>query len=200
MMNLFSIISYVLISSFTPGPSNISTASMAILHGYKNTLRYQLGLALGVFLLMSLSGLFSAALLNVFPALEPILRYLGAAYIFYLAFGILKASYTFTERDIKPLGVGNGFVLQILNPKLTVYAFSLFGTFLVTATGNFVLVVLLALALAVVSFCATTTWALFGTGIKNCLQYPRVRMVINILLSLALVYSAISLSNIFLDN
>jgi cysteine/O-acetylserine efflux protein len=192
-MNLFSIISYILVSSFTPGPSNISTASMAILHGYKATLKYQFGLALGVFLLMFLSGLFSAALLSIFPALEPILRYLGAAYILYLAFGILKASYTFAEKDIKPLGVGNGFVLQILNPKLTVYAFSLFGTFLASATGNFVLIVLLALALAAVSFCATSTWSLFGTGIKSQLHHPRLRMAVNILLSLLLVYSAASL-------
>ena len=81
MVNLFSVISYVLISTFTPGPSNISTASMAILHGYKNTVKYQVGLAFGVFLLMFLSGLFSAALLHIFPALEPILRYVGAGYI-----------------------------------------------------------------------------------------------------------------------
>jgi cysteine/O-acetylserine efflux protein len=192
-MNLFSVISYVLVSSFTPGPSNISTASMAILHGYKNTLKYQWGLALGVFLLMSLSGLFSAALLNIFPALEPILRYLGAAYILYLAFGILKASYSFAEKDIKTLGVGNGFMLQILNPKLVVYAFSLFSTFLISATGNFLLIIALAIALAAVSFCATSTWALFGTGIKNYLQDPRWRLGINIVLSLALVYSAASL-------
>src|SRR5215475_12832195 len=97
MVNLFSVISYVLISTFTPGPSNISSASMAILHGYKNTLKYQAGLAVGVFSLMFLSGLFSTALLKIFPALEPILRYVGAAYILYLAFGILKASYTFAN-------------------------------------------------------------------------------------------------------
>jgi cysteine/O-acetylserine efflux protein len=192
-MNLFSIISYVLVSSFTPGPSNISTASMAILHGYKATLKYQFGLALGVFLLMSLSGLFSAALLRIFPALEPILRYLGAAYILYLAFGILMASYTFAEKETKPLGVGNGFVLQILNPKLVVYAFSLFGTFLASATGNFVWINLLALALAAVSFCATSTWALFGSSIKSQLHNQRWRMTVNIVLSLLLVYSAASL-------
>jgi cysteine/O-acetylserine efflux protein len=196
MISLISVISYVLVSSFTPGPSNISTASMAILHGYKATLKYQFGLALGVLLLMSLSGLFSAALLNIFPALEPILRYLGAAYILYLAFGILKASYTFADRDIKPLGIGNGFMLQVLNPKLTVYAFSLFGTFLISATGNFALIVLLAIALAAVSFCATTAWALFGGGIKKHLQHPQTRILINVLLSLALVYSAVSLLEI----
>jgi cysteine/O-acetylserine efflux protein len=79
--SLFSVISYILISTFTPGPSNISSASIAVLHGFKNTLRYQSGLALGVFLLMFVSGWFSTTLLNLFPTLEPILRYVGAAYI-----------------------------------------------------------------------------------------------------------------------
>ncbi|HXQ32846.1 MAG TPA: LysE family transporter, partial [Anaerolineales bacterium] len=75
--SLFSIISYVLISSFTPGPSNISSASMAVIHGYKKTIHYQAGLAAGVFLLMVLSGLFSSTILKIFPSVEPIMRYVG---------------------------------------------------------------------------------------------------------------------------
>src|SRR5258706_13890001 len=101
--SLLSLILYVLISIFTPGPSNISTASMAVIHGYRRTINYQAGLAAGVFLLMSLSGGFSAALLNVFPALEAIMRYIGAAYILFLAFGLLKASVCFLERAAKQL-------------------------------------------------------------------------------------------------
>jgi cysteine/O-acetylserine efflux protein len=160
-------------------------------------LKYQCGLALGVLVLMSLSGLFSTALLGIFPALEPILRYVGAAYILYLAYGILKASHAFTEKKIAPLGIGSGFMLQILNPKLMVYAFSLFSTFLASTTGNFSLILMLAIILAAVSFCATSTWALFGTGIKAYLQDPRWRIAINIALSLALIYSALSLIGLF---
>ena len=193
MFNLFSVISYVLISSFTPGPSNISSASMAILHGYKNTVKYQLGLAFGVLLLMLLSGLFSAALLKIFPALEPILRYVGAAYILYLAFGILKASYSFAEKETKSLEFTHGFMLQILNPKLVVYAFTLFTAFLASMNRNLSSLTALATLLAVVSFCATSVWALFGTGIKTYLHNPRLQSAINIALSILLVYSAISL-------
>jgi hypothetical protein len=47
-----------------------------------------------------------------------------------------------------------------------------------------------------VSFCATSTWALFGTAIKTHLHHPRLKTVINILLSLSLVYTAISLTGI----
>jgi cysteine/O-acetylserine efflux protein len=194
--SLLPILSYILISSFTPGPSNISSASVAVLHGYKNTLKYQAGLAAGVFLLMLLSGLLSTTLLRIFPTFEPIMRYAGAAYILYLAFGILKASYTFTEKDARPVGFVHGFLLQILNPKLFVYAFTLFSAFLATITGNRSILLVVVTLLAMVSFCATSTWALFGTAIKTHLHHPRLKTVINILLSLSLVYTAISLTGI----
>lgn len=192
-LSLFSVVSFVLISSFTPGPSNISSASMAVLHGYKNTLKYQLGLAVGVFGLMFLTGLLSTTLLKIFPGLEPTLRYVGAGYILYLALGILKASYAFTERDVKPLGFVHGIMLQILNPKLIVYAFTLFSAFLAPINGDLILLLMMGVLLAATSFCATTAWALFGTAIRNYLHVPRLKAVVNISLSLLLVYAALTL-------
>jgi cysteine/O-acetylserine efflux protein len=195
-ISLLPILSYILISSFTPGPSNISSASLAVVHGYKNTLRYQAGLAAGVFPLMFLSGLLSTTIVKVFPAFEPFMRYAGAVYVLYLAINILKASYAFTEETSRSLGFVHGFVLQILNPKLFVYAFTLFSAFLATMTENTIILLLVVTLLAMVAFCATSTWALFGTAIKNYLQNPRLKMIINILLSLSLVYTAISLTGI----
>jgi cysteine/O-acetylserine efflux protein len=173
--------------------SNISSASLAVLHGYKNTLRYQAGLAAGVFLLMFLSGLLSTTILRVFPSFEPIMRYTGAVYILYLAFAILRASYIFTEKESQPLGFFQGFLLQILNPKLLVYAFTLFSAFLATTTQNITALLGVVTFLAVVAFCATSTWAIFGTAIKMQLRHPRVQVAVNIVLSLSLVYTAISL-------
>src|SRR3954447_12186160 len=100
-LDIFPLLAFVLISTFTPGPSNIASASMGVLHGYKHTLNYQVGLAAGVFFVMLVSGWVSSALLRIVPALEPALRYIGAGYMLYLAFAILKASYMFTERDTK---------------------------------------------------------------------------------------------------
>jgi cysteine/O-acetylserine efflux protein len=167
-----------------------------VLHGYKSTVKYQLGLAVGVFLFMFLSGWLSATIIRIFPTFEPIMRYVGAAYILYLAFGILKASYTFTEKDVKPLGFVHGFLLQILNPKLFVYAFTLFSAFLSLRPGNTVLLTLIVVLLAAISFCATSIWALFGTAIKVQLRDPRWRITINVLLSISLVYAAVSLLGI----
>ena len=195
-INLFPLLSYVLISTFTPGPSNISSASIAVQQGYKNTLNYQGGLAAGVFFVMLLSGWISTTLLGIFPALEPALRYIGAGYILYLALGILKASYTFTDQNVKPLGFVHGLVLQVLNPKLIVYAFTLFSAFLAPITNNVALLVLVVVLLAATSFGATSVWAIFGTAINTYLHNPRLKAIVNILLSLSLVYAAIALTGL----
>jgi cysteine/O-acetylserine efflux protein len=83
--DLFSLITFVLISTFTPGLSNVSSASMGVLHGYKKTIHFQLGLAIAVFLMLLVSGWITTALRRFFPALESVLRYVGAGYILYLA-------------------------------------------------------------------------------------------------------------------
>lgn len=116
--NLTTLISFVLITSFTPGPNNISSASMGVLHGYKKSLNYLGGISCGFFFVMLVSGLVSTTLLAVFPPFESVLRIVGAGYILYLAYGILKASYTFEERDIRPLGFANGLMLQLVNPMV----------------------------------------------------------------------------------
>jgi cysteine/O-acetylserine efflux protein len=191
--DVFPLLAFVLISTFTPGPSNIASASMGVLHGYKNTLSYQVGLAAGVFFVMLVSGWVSTTLLRSVPALEPALRYIGAGYMLYLAFGILKASYIFTEKDVKPLGFVPGVMLQILNPKLFLYAFTLFSAFLAPMTGNIALVVLAAALLSATAFGATSVWALCGATIKTSLHQPRVKAVVNGLLALLLIFSALEL-------
>ena len=193
---LFPLLSFVLVATFTPGPSNISSASMGVLHGYKKTLNYLVGLATGVFIMLLLSGLISTSLLSLFPAVESILRFAGAAYILYLAFGILKASYTFNETDQKPMGFVQGLLLNLLNPKLVVYGLTLFSAFLAPITGNIALLILAVGLLSAVAFCATSTWALFGMVIKTHLHQPRVKAMVNIILSLLLIYTAIKLSGI----
>ena len=38
--DLIPLISFVVVTTFTPGPNNISSASMGVLHGYRKTLNF----------------------------------------------------------------------------------------------------------------------------------------------------------------
>ncbi len=196
ILTLIPALTYALISTFTPGPSNISTLSVAVVHGYRRSLAYQLGLACGVFIVMFISGLITTTLLGIFPVLEPVLRYAGAAYILYLAYQLLKATYAFSDQPTRAAGFGSGFLLQMLNPKLMVYAFTLFSTFLAPFMDGAASLALAALALTAIAFCSTNLWAAGGNAVKSFLRQPRQRAVVNILLSLSLVLTALSLVGI----
>ncbi len=188
--------SFVIITTFTPGPNNISSASMGILFGYKNTLRYLSGIVTGFFLVMLLCGWISATLRQLFPAFEAVLRIVGALYILWLAYHTFRASYSFNEDEQVMIGFSNGFFLQLLNPKVIVYGLTLYSTFLGEVVANPFYLALSAVAFAGVAFWATSTWTLFGAAIRTYLDRPRVKQALNAGLSLLLVYTAVELSGV----
>lgn len=194
--NLLSLITFVLITTFTPGPNNISSAAMGALHGYRRTLPYLAGMNSGLFFIMLVAAWASAALFGFFPALEPILHYVGAAYILYLAVSMLKATYGFEANAAAPLGFSNGLLLQLLNPKLFIYSLTLFSTFLAPIAGKWGLLLLAVLLVTITAFTATSSWTLFGMLIKRYLAHPRARVAVNLILALFLVYTALTLAGI----
>jgi cysteine/O-acetylserine efflux protein len=191
-----SLISFVIVTIYTPGPNNISSASMGILYGYKKTLKYLLGIATGFFIVLLLSGWVSSLLLDQFPVFEGALRIVGALYILWLAWGTLRASYAFEEAEHPPFGFSKGFFLQILNPKGIIFSLTLYGTFLANQINTFFALLLSAAIFASVAFSSISLWTLFGAGIRKYLDKPRIKRVINIILALLLVYSAVELSGI----
>lgn len=195
-INIAAFLTLVFVTTYSPGPNNISSASMGVLHGYRRTLPYILGISTGFFLIMLICGLISTLLLNAFSSFETILRIVGAVYIFWLAFHTLKTSYTFEENQGSILKYWNGLLLQLLNPKVIIYGLTIFSTFLAPATKKPLLLILFALFLASNSFGSTSLWALFGSAIRKYLHQHRVQKVVNITLSLLLVYTAIELSGI----
>ncbi|MBC8504912.1 MAG: LysE family transporter [Anaerolineales bacterium] len=92
MIDFVALTSFALITTFTPGPNNITSASMGVLYGYRKTLSYLWGVTAGFFLVMILSSLISTSLLIFYPAVEKIFRIAGAIYILWLAYGTVKSS------------------------------------------------------------------------------------------------------------
>jgi cysteine/O-acetylserine efflux protein len=189
-------LSFALITIFTPGPNNISSASMGVLYGYRKTTKFLLGIVLGFFILMFGIAMISTALLEAFPSLERVLGILGAIYILYLAYGTFHASYTFEEGDQVLLGFFNGVLLQFVNPKAIIFGLTMYSTFLAPMKDQPILLLLSVLGLAAITFSATSTWALFGAAIRTQLREEKVRRLVNLGLSLLLVYTALEISGL----
>jgi len=195
-IDLLPLVSFVLITIFTPGPNNITSTSMGLLYGYRKSLPYLLGIASGFFLLLLLAGWISGAMLELLPSFERYLRIAGALYILWLAIHTLKISYSF-ETDQQPLfGFGKGFFLQMLNPKGVVFGLTVYTTFLSGVVSNLGILVLSAILFSIAAFVSISTWNLFGTTIGTFLKSPRLRKIVNTILFLLLVYTAIEISGV----
>jgi len=199
-MNLIdfgTLIPFVLITTFTPGPNNLSCASMSINFGIKKTMNYIYGIVTGFFLLLLLCGFFSNLLFTAIPSVEPIMRWIGAAYILYLAYGTFRVSFSLQEKSEQYLwGFYKGVLLQFLNPKAIIYGLTLYSVFLNPLIGNPLYIILFSLGLALVGLCAVLIWAAFGAIINQYLHHLKLRIILNSILSLLLAYTAVKISGI----
>lgn len=194
--NLVPFLSFVVITTFTPGPNNISSTSMGVLYGYKRTLNYLLGIATGFFAVMLLCGLVSATLIKALPTFERWLRVIGALYIFWLAVETLRESYNFSKDDQPLMGFVRGMLLQLLNVKMIIYGMTIYATFLAPLGKQPHYLVISALCLAGLAFISVSMWTLFGSAIRSYLRVPRIKLAVNICLALLLAYSAVELSGL----
>lgn len=87
-MNFTAFLSYVIITSFTPGPSNIVMMNEAKRFGFTGSLRFQIGIISGFITLGVVTSLLTTSLYQWIPIVEPYFRVVGAAYLLYLAWQI----------------------------------------------------------------------------------------------------------------
>jgi len=196
-IDMIPLISFVIVTTFTPGPNNISSASMGVMYGYKTAFNFLVGIAFGFFVVMIACAYLSSALLAVIPVAERYLRWIGAVYILWLAIGTLRSSYSFSESDGLSKAFSKGFILQLFNPKVAVYGLTLYSTFLAPISRRMDYLSLSALSFAFTAFVATSTWALFGTAIKEKLKNNSFKKIVNTSLSILLIYTAIELLGIW---
>ncbi len=197
LIDFTTLIPFVLITTFTPGPNNLSCTSMSINFGIKKTMNYIYGIVTGFFLLLLLCGFFSNLLFTAIPSVEPIMRWIGAAYILYLAYGTFRVSFSLQEKSDQYLwGFYKGVLLQFLNPKAIIYGLTLYSVFLNPLIGYPLSIILFSLGFALVGLCAVLIWAAFGAIINQYLHHLKLKIIINSTLSLLLAYTAVKISGI----
>ncbi|PKL27987.1 MAG: lysine transporter LysE [Spirochaetae bacterium HGW-Spirochaetae-2] len=191
-----ALIPFAIITTFSPGPNNIIAATMGINHGYRKTFPFLMGIWVGFVLILTFCALLSNTLLHVVPQFERVLSIIGAMYILWLAYHTFRATYDVDKEQKKPLHFVNGFILQMLNPKVIIYGLTLYGTFLVDLPKTAIAFVGASIAFATLSFSSTTTWTCFGSAIARFMQQPKIARTINMVLAILLILIAVDMTGI----
>jgi len=192
MPNFAAFLSYVLLTTFTPGPNNIMSMSNASRYGFRKTLPFNLGIFLGFFTIIALCSVFSVTLYKLIPSIKPVMTWVGAVYILWLAWKTFNSKPILDDPNKKDTNTFLiGFLLQFVNPKAILYGITIVSTFIVPYYKSGYVIAFFTLFLALIGFTATCSWSLFGSLFQKLLiKYSRI---INTVMALLLVYCAVSL-------
>src|SRR6185295_8630669 len=127
---------FCVVTLFTPGPNNLMLMTSGLNFGFRRGLPHLLGVSVGFALMVLLVGLGLGAIFERWPLLYAILKYVGAAYMLWLAWQIATASppQPRGESTGRPMGFFNAMAFQWVNPKAWVMAVGAVSTYAAVAT------------------------------------------------------------------
>ena len=171
---LISFVIAVSLLAISPGPDNIFVLMQSVIYGKKYGLATITGLMTGCIIhtLLLAVGISSLIKNNTFIFLG--IKLLGAVYLLYLAYTVFKSSSVISISTDKiekktPIQLFKiGFIMNVLNPKVTLFFLALFPGFLFTERLSISLQFLVLGALfIVVSFVVFSCIALLGGTISE---------------------------------
>lgn len=171
---------FALVTSITPGPNNTMLLASGVNFGFNRTIPHMLGISCGFFLLVVAVGFGLGAVFQAYPILYTVLRYVGAAYLLYLAWKIAHSGPVGDGADgqAKPISYLGAAAFQWINPKAWIMAIGAISTY-TPMQGYFYNVVVIAAVFAIINLPSVGLWAACGTLLRNVLKDPRWLRVFN---------------------
>lgn len=127
--------------SIMPGPDNIFVLTESVSSGQRTGLAISLGLSLGVLVHTSAAALGLSIIIQQSVLVFSVIKYLGAAYLFYLAISALRSKTEENRNESikqeKPMDaiklVRKGFLMNVLNPKVSLFFIAFLPQFISTS-------------------------------------------------------------------
>lgn len=195
-------LSYVLVTTFTPGPNNLISMTIGLQSGYKVAFKFITGVLLGFFTIVLVCSLFVETILYYLPSAQFPLKIFGAIYIEWLAVKILissinkKSNKNNTKLKKVSLGIKEGFIMQFANPKGIIFGITVTSTFIVPYVSSVFILVIFSIFLGFIAFISTSSWAFLGSIFHKYLEDKTFNLAFNIIMALLLTYSAMSIIEI----
>ena len=133
---LLNLLIYALINAFTPGPGNILALNTVTNYGYRKGRPLFLGIFTGYYVVQMLCAILVYGVSKLQPDLLLIIKYVGAAYILWLAVHI-AISKAVPEDQRKSASFIKGFLLQFVNIKIYLFGITALTGYVTDFSTNF---------------------------------------------------------------
>jgi threonine/homoserine/homoserine lactone efflux protein len=165
----------------TPGTGVLYTMAAGLARGARASLVAAVGCTLGIIPHMAAAITGLAALLHTSAVAFQTLKYLGVAYLLYMAWTTWRDKDALTvEQDEAPRSAAkvivSGILINILNPKLTIFFFAFLPQFVSTGqSGALLSMITLSAMFMLITLVVFIGYGLFAAGIRDhVISRPRV--------------------------
>ncbi|WP_298029801.1 LysE family transporter [uncultured Dysosmobacter sp.] len=184
-------LTYCYVCGITPGPANLCSLSAALRYGKGPALRQWRGLFAGFFI-VSMGAVAVTCLLGaVLDRYVGVLSWIGAAYILWMAWHMLRSSGGGAERDPAAPSFRTGLLVQLTNVKVMVFCLTALASYVLPYTDSFWRLLAVGLFLPFTGPVANLVWLLAGASLQKLLDGHR--RAVDIAMAAALVLCAVSL-------
>ncbi|MCW0001951.1 LysE family translocator [Pararhizobium sp. YC-54] len=186
---LLALFLFAFTTSITPGPNNMMLFASGVNFGFARTVPHMLGIGAGFLTLLIAVGLGLGALLHSVPMLYTGLKFAGGAYLVWIAWKI-GSSRTLSEgkAGAVPMTFLQAAAFQWINPKAWVMAVTAMATY-TTEQSYLTSVLIVGGIFAIVNVPSVSTWAGFGSALRQWLSEPVRLKWFNITMAVLLVLS-----------
>ncbi len=191
--NLLAFVLFAIAASATPGPNNALLAASAAANGVRGTLPQVFGIALGFGAMVALVGLGLAGPLAASPTLHNVLRWVGGAWMLWIAYGIARSAVVSDAQSRPPMSFAGAVLFQWVNPKAWVLTVAATTTYTATAEPMVPQVLTLAALFGLIGLPASVLWSLIGAGAARVLHTPRQLRAFNLAMAGLLALSILPL-------
>lgn len=186
---LLALVLFAFATSITPGPNNMMLFASGVNFGFRRTVPHMLGIGAGFLSLLIGVGMGLGAVLHAYPPAFIALKVAGGLYLLWIAWKIGSSrSIGEGEAKARPMTFLGAAAFQWVNPKAWVMAVTAMAVY--PNPEHYALTVaIVALVFAAVNVPSVSTWAGFGSALREWLSVPVRLKWFNITMAVLLVLS-----------
>lgn len=185
---LVSVAIFSFVTAVSPGPNNTFLLSSGANFGLRKSLPYLSGIMVGLIGMMTAMATGLGIIFTTLPLLYQILKWVGFAYIVWLAYLIIRSTSKSETGQAQYIGFWKATTFQFVNPKAWVVIGSFMATMVPVGSG-FLASAFVCLVFLVFTYPGALLWAVAGQVLKDWLSKPSRRKIFNIASAILLVLS-----------
>ena len=186
-----SFLVYCYVGAITPGPANLCSLSAALRYGKGPALRQWRGLFVGFSLVSLAAALLSWLLGTALDQYVGLLSWVGAAYLLWMAWHMLRSSGIDPEQDPAAPSFRTGLLVQLTNVKIMIFCFAAQASYVLPYTRSPWVLLAVALFLPFTGPVCNLVWLFAGASLQRF--FASYRRIIDIVMAASLALCAVSL-------